>query len=115
MNLKRHTLIDVSDKGRESILAELAGNGTNSTILREKYERILLPKQAGVRVPGIVRREEVSPRSGCVPIGFCEPISRGEGRLRIAAFARIEDVVRVVSPYELVCYLCPRALQVQLP
>jgi phosphoribosyl-dephospho-CoA transferase len=102
MNLKRHTLIDVSDAGRECILAELAGSGTTRAILREKFGRILLPELAGIRVPGIVRREEVSPRSGCVPVGFCEPISRGEGRLRLAAFARLEDVVRVISPYELV-------------
>lgn len=102
MNLKRHTLIDISDTGRERILAELAGSGTNSAILREKFGRLLLPERAGVRVPGIVRREDVAPRSGCVPVGFCEPISRGEGRLRIAAFARREDVVGVVRPYELV-------------
>ena len=103
MNFKRHTLIDVSDAGRECILAELAGSGTNSATLREKFGRILLPELAGVRIPGIVRREEVSPRSGCIPVGFCEPISRGdEGRLRIAAFAGMEDVVRVTSPYDLV-------------
>jgi phosphoribosyl-dephospho-CoA transferase len=108
MNLKRHTLIDVSDAGREFILAELAGSGTDSTILREKFGHILLPERAGGRVPGIVRREEASPRSGCVPVGFCEPISRGDGRLRIAAFARMEDVVRVSSPYDLVSLPIPR-------
>jgi phosphoribosyl-dephospho-CoA transferase len=102
MNLKRHALIDVSDAGRERILAELAGNGTDRTLLREKFGRVLLPERAGVRVPGVVRREEIVPRSGCVPVGFCEPVSCGEGRLRIAAFARPEDVVRVSSPYEII-------------
>jgi len=102
MNFKRHTLIDVSDAGRECILAELAGSGAISLILRERFGRILLPELAGVRVPGIVRREEGSPRAGYVPLGFCEPISPGESRLRIAAFARMEDVVRTISPYDLV-------------
>ena len=92
MNFKRHTLIDVSDAGRECILAELAGSGAISLILRERFGRILLPELAGVRVPGIVRREEGSPRAGYVPVGFCEPISPGESRLRIAAFARLADV-----------------------
>ena len=100
--LKRHTMVDVSDEGREFILTELAGGGNDSTVLRDKFGRILLPEKAGVRVPGIVRREEVSPRAGCVPVGFCEPVSRGEARLRIAAFARTEDVIRVVTPYELI-------------
>jgi phosphoribosyl-dephospho-CoA transferase len=108
MNFKRHTLIDVSDAGRECILAELAGTGADSVVLREKFGRILLPELAGVRVPGIVRREEGSPRAGCVPVGFCEPISRGESRLRIAAFARMEDVVRTVSPYDLVALPMPQ-------
>ncbi len=102
MNLKRHTLIDVSDKGRASILADLTGSGIDGAALREKYARVLLPERAGARIPGIVRREEESPRPGCVPVGFCEPIPCGESRLRIAAFARMEDVVRVISPYELV-------------
>ena len=104
MDLKRHTLVDVSDEGREFILSELAGSGIDSAVLRDKFGRILLPQKAGVRVPGIVRREELSPRSGCLPVGFCEPVSRGEGRLRIAAFARMEDVVRVVTPYELIVF-----------
>jgi phosphoribosyl-dephospho-CoA transferase len=108
MKLKRHTLVDVSDEGREFILAELAGSGADSSMLREKFGRILLPKQAGVRVPGIVRREEGSLRSGCVPVGFCEPVSRGERRLRIVAFARREDVVRVITPYELAYLTIPR-------
>jgi phosphoribosyl-dephospho-CoA transferase len=107
MNFKRHTLIDVSDAGRECILAELAGSGANSVVLREKFGRILLPELAGVRVPGIVRREEGVSRAGCVPVGFCEPISSGESRLRIAAFARMEDVVRTVSPYDLVALPMP--------
>jgi phosphoribosyl-dephospho-CoA transferase len=102
MNLKRHTLVDISDAGRECILAELAGSGPDRPALKQKFGRILLQEQAGVRVPGIVRREDVSPRAGCIPVGFCEPVSRGDGRLRVAAFAPMEEVIRVTSPYDLV-------------
>ena len=108
MNWKRHTLIDVSDAGREAILAELAGSGTDSAILREKLGRVLLPERAGARVPGIIRREDGPSRLGCVPVGFSEPVSDGERRLRIAAFARLEDVVRVTSPYEIMSLPLPR-------
>lgn len=78
------------------------------TILREKFERVLLPERAGARVPGIVRREDGPSRLGCVPVGFSEPVSDGERRLRIAAFARLEDVVRVTSPYEIMSLPLPR-------
>jgi phosphoribosyl-dephospho-CoA transferase len=108
MNWKRHTLVDISDAGRESILAELAGNCTNSAMLIEKFGRVLLPKLAGARVPGIVRREDSTPRFGCVPVGFSEPVSIGEERLRIAAFARMDDVVKVTSPYEIMSLPIPR-------
>jgi hypothetical protein len=77
MHWKRHTLIDISDTGREAILAELAGSGADRAMLREKFGRVLLPEMAGVRVPGIVRREDVSPRSGCVPVGFSALLSDG--------------------------------------
>jgi phosphoribosyl-dephospho-CoA transferase len=108
MNWKRHTLVDLSDAGREAILAELAGSGAMSAILREKFGRVLLPERAGARVPGIIRREDGPSRLGCVPVGFSEPVSDGESRLRIAAFARLEDVVRVTSPYEIMSLPVPR-------
>ena len=108
MNWKRHTLVDLSDAGREAILAELTGSGAMSAILREKFGRVLLPERAGARVPGIVRREDTAPRFGSVPVGFSEPVSHGERRLRIAAFARLEDVVRVTSPYETISLPLPR-------
>ena len=108
MNWKRHTLVDLSDAGREAILAELAGSGAMSAILREKFGRVLLPERAGARVPGIVRREDGPSRLGRLPVGFSEPVSCGEGRLRIAAFARLEDVVRVTSPYETISLPLPR-------
>ena len=108
MNWKRHTFVDVSDAGREAILAELVGSGTDSAALREKLGRVLLPEQAGARVPGVIRREDGPSRLGCVPVGFSGLGTGREGRLRIAAFARLEDVVRVTSPYEIMSSPAPR-------
>lgn len=108
MNWKRHTLIDVSDAGRVAILNELTGSGRKAAMLRERLARVLLPEQAGVRVPGIVRREDAAPRPGCVPLGFSEPLSNGKERLRIAAFARLEHVVSALSPYEVLSLPVPR-------
>jgi phosphoribosyl-dephospho-CoA transferase len=69
---------------------------------------VLLPDRAGARIPGIIRREDGAPRFGCVPVGFSEPLPYGGERWRIAAFARLEDVVRVTSPYEIVSSSIPR-------
>jgi phosphoribosyl-dephospho-CoA transferase len=117
MDLKRHTLLDITDQGREFILAELAGSEPESIRLREKYAQILLPQAAGARVPGIARREEGNPRPGLIPVGFSAPLSGNEGRLRLAAFVRQEDVSRSTSPYELLMLItapprnaCYRAL-----
>jgi phosphoribosyl-dephospho-CoA transferase len=108
LNWKRHALIDVSDAGRRAIFEELAGRDAEDIMLRERLGRVLLPDEAGVRVPGIVRREDGAPRAGCLPVGFTESISGEENRLRIAAFARFEDVVRVTSPYEITSMPIPR-------
>ncbi len=101
MELKRHTLLDITDSGREEILVELAGNDPDSDLLRDKYAQILLPEKAGVRVPGVVRREEGTLLPGYIPVGFSSPMAGHEGRLRVAAFVRQEDVSRKTSPYEL--------------
>jgi phosphoribosyl-dephospho-CoA transferase len=101
MDLKRHTMLDITDRGREYILAELSGDGPDSGLLMDKYAQILLPEKSGCRVPGIVRREEGTLRSGSIPIGFSSLMTGNEGRLRVAAFVRQEDVSRSTSPYEL--------------
>jgi phosphoribosyl-dephospho-CoA transferase len=108
MKWKRHTLIDVSDAGRKAILAELAGDGAESAVLMKKFAAVLLPELARARVPGVVRREDAAPRAGFVPLGFSEPLSDGNGRMRIAAFARLTDVVTATSPYEVASLPIPR-------
>lgn len=101
MDLKRHTLLDINDDGRLRMLAELAGSGPDSEMLREKYAQVLLPEAAGSRIPGVVRREEGPLRHALIPVGFSAPTAGGEGRLRVASFTRPEEIVRMTSPYEL--------------
>ena len=101
MRLKRHTLLDITDSGREDILVELAGNGPDNDLLREEYAQIILPEKAGGRVPGIIRREETSLLPGFIPIGFSSPIIGQEGRLRVATFVQQKDISKTTSPYDL--------------
>jgi len=101
MDVKRHTLLDITDSGRETILAELAGCGSDSAMLREKYAQVLLPEMAGARIPGVARREEGTLRPDCVPVGFSAPMAGNEGRLRMAAFVQQKDIVRITSPYDI--------------
>jgi len=107
MNWKRHTLVDISDAGRESILSELAGNSSDNALLRKKLGDLLLPEKAGARIPGIVRREESAPRCGSVAVGFCGVAAGEEGRMRVAAFAKLEDVSRVTTPHDLLLLPIP--------
>ena len=44
MELKRHTLLDITDSGREGILVELAGKDPDSDLLRDKYAQIIFFK-----------------------------------------------------------------------
>jgi phosphoribosyl-dephospho-CoA transferase len=105
MNLKRHTLLDISDAGREAILADLTRQGGKNGPLRRRLERVLLPKHAGARVPGVVRREDGTSRSGYVAVGFSEPLPGNYGRFRIAALAPVKDVIKITNPYEIISHI----------
>ena len=56
----------------------------------------------------MVRRADDGARPGWIPVGFSDPSPAEEGRLRIRAFARQSDVVKVTSPYEAVFLPVPR-------
>ena len=119
MILKRHFLIDVTDRGRQAILDEVSGSGPQSARRRERYARVLLPDQAGARIPGVARREEGVTRPDGIPVGFSAPIAGKEGRLRVTAFVRPEEIARTTSPYDLLALVtvvshnaCTRALEI---
>lgn len=99
--MKRHLLLDISDHARAALLAELAGSAAADAPLRQSQARILLPEQAGARIPAVVRREEGALPPGCIPVGFSAPWVGPQGRPRLSALVRGEDVLRATSPYEL--------------
>jgi phosphoribosyl-dephospho-CoA transferase len=69
--------------------------------MKQRLEAVLLANGAGVRVPGVVRREDADARPGCVPVGFSDPFAGNGERLRVAGFARLEDILSAATPYEL--------------
>ena len=73
--LKRHDLLDLTDGARQAILDELAGAGAGTVAHRNRYARVLLPDQAGARIPGVARREEGPAERHRIPVGFSAPVA----------------------------------------
>lgn len=97
MEIKRHTLVYVSEEGRQRIVKEwpetpFRGPG------RAVVARILLCRRF---FPGVARREESSPREGMLPVGFSSPNVGPEGRVRIPAFVWPDEIEKFITPYEL--------------
>lgn len=101
MVLKRHHLLDLTDHARREILEELTAAATGDPASRVRFARVLLPEQAGARIPGVVRREEGATRPGRIPAGFSAPLADQGGRLRIAAFVDPDQILRITNPFEL--------------
>jgi len=102
MAWRRHTLIDISARGRESLLTACLTGPCGQQVPAEVVAQVVLPELAGVAIPGIVRRgEAVDWLASRLPIGFCAPDAGPEGRLRFAATVSCEDVVGITSPYDL--------------
>lgn len=95
MEFERHDLLHLSEEGRKRIFTELAAKGFNEKTIGE----MLLPK-AGSAIPGIVRREEFSPRAGFIPVGFASWRSNENGRFRVASFTKENEIVSLVTPEE---------------
>lgn len=93
--INRHTLIYVTEAGQRKIWQNLAGSFSEEAKPLVK-EALLGP----VQIPGFARRAEI--KDGYLPIGFV-PCGRLNGnRLRIATYAKQDDVMFIISPYELV-------------
>jgi phosphoribosyl-dephospho-CoA transferase len=100
MDWKRHTLLDISDAGRQGLLDDLVHAGRHPAS-RKELAQVLLPQRAGARIPGIVRRGEGVAHAAGVPVGFCGPVAGPEGRLRIAAQVHPGQIVRRTCPFQL--------------
>ncbi|CAK7008750.1 MAG: Phosphoribosyl-dephospho-CoA transferase [Desulfovibrio sp.] len=100
MEVERHDLLHLSLAGRERIFAELASKGFAEDAVGE-----MLLEGA---IPGIVRREEFSPREGFIPVGFSSWRTNENGRFRVASFAKEEEILAVVKPEEVAAKLPAR-------
>lgn len=91
--LKRHDLVFVSSSGKEKIWRDIAAdhNGDAWQMARD----VLL---GGVDIPGFVRRSDERPEM--LAIGFVHYQRLQGNRLRIGAFTTMQDIVMVMSPYE---------------
>lgn len=91
--LKRHDLVYVSPEGKDKIWQSVA-----TTFCDEAKILVQNLLQGPFDVPGFVRRSDEDTET--IPIGFV-PHQRIKGnRVRIAAFTSLEDIVMVMSPYD---------------
>lgn len=98
---KRHTLVDISDAGRKSLLATMMSEECDRRISFRQASELLLPEFAGARIPGIVRRADVVLPADAVAVGFSGLCVGPAGRPRLAATIDIANIVNVLSPYAL--------------
>lgn len=101
MTWKRHTLVDISDAGRKSLLATMMSEGCDQGISFRQASEVLLPEFAGARIPGIIRRADITLPDNLVAVGFSSPCAGPDGRLRLAATVDAADIVGITDPYAL--------------
>jgi len=99
LELKRHNLVEITDSGRKKIFSQLQKT-YESPIDIELIARIVVEGYGSVKIPGIIRREEMHELNGIVPAGFSSPFLNNGKRLRIPVLIPEEDVVEVVTPYD---------------
>ena len=103
----RHTLVTITFEGRERIFAELVALGYDKNtcielLLPEQYQGKSVPRCPGCvghpPIPGIVRREEMAPRKGYIPVGFVSWRFSKAGRLRIPSFVHPDEIESIWPP-----------------
>lgn len=107
MEFERHQLLHLSKEGRERIFEELISKGFNEKGVGEMLLPERFPNEEGIKaaIPGIVRREEFSPREGFIPVGFASWRSSEAGRFRVASFAKEDEIRSLVTPEEVAAKL----------
>ena len=91
--LKRHDLIYVSRQGKDKIWQDIAAQ--YSGMSAELVDDVL---QGKVDIPGFVRRSDE--KKDAVAIGFVHHKRIDGNRIRIGAFTTVEDIITVMTPYE---------------
>lgn len=91
--LRRHDLVYVSREGRQEIFKQVSPHYAGEKL--KLVEEVFLGKDD---IPGFVRRSDA--QAGCIPLGFVH-YQRLEGnRIRIGAYADLDEVEAVMTPYE---------------
>mgnify|MGYP000019474106 FL=1 len=94
--LKRHNLVFLTEAGRKSVLQRVTQQIKNKEALKAAEEIFC----AAVEVPGIIRRDDDSTDCG-IAIGFVHYCRMDGNRLRIATYAKTEEIKKIVSVYAL--------------
>ena len=99
-SFKRHCLVALSQKGRERTLALYYEHRAHFPC-SDHAAQLIAGNFGPVQVPGIIRREENCKLHGLIPVGFVAPYLEKGRRIRLPAFVYPEDILHVISPFEL--------------
>jgi len=98
---KRHNLVEISSGARQVIYSSISERYCGASLSGE-LKKMFLEGYSSCFIPGIVRRQDDKIREGYISLGFAS-LNKFEGsRLRIPFSVRLDDVVRVTGPYEVV-------------
>jgi len=111
MKYRRHDLIEATEKGRQFAYEQLMESVCCLAHLQE-VKKIVLGDDGAAKIPGIIRREENCNIEGKIPVGFSSPDLYEGRRLRIPAFIPENEIVKIISPYDLVEYALSKRTRV---
>ena len=92
--LKRHNLVFISKQGKDKIWSDISTHYDGES--KHLAEEVL---QGNVDIPGFVRRNDAENTEG-IAIGFVHHKRIDGNRIRIGAFTADDDVVTIMTPYE---------------
>ncbi len=96
--LQRHDFLYISPEGRQRLAEEFAKE-CSPAIKEAVLDMFSFPGKGSEGIPGIVRRVPED-RRHMAPVGFVPPRRFQGQRLRIASFVKDTEVVKKVTPYE---------------
>jgi phosphoribosyl-dephospho-CoA transferase len=95
----RHDLVEISEDGRRWAAKKYLDLYPQSQEALFAV-KLITDNHSGVKLPGIIRREEEIVADGAVPIGFSSPYLVDHKRLRVRTFVPLKEIKLVTSPYE---------------
>ena len=92
--LKRHNLVFISKQGKDKIWSDISPRYDGES--KHLAEEVL---QGNVGIPGFIRRNDAENTEG-IAIGFVHHKRIDGNRIRIGACTAADDVVTIMTPYE---------------